>query len=153
MTRLDVVICLGSTPNKDGGLGIVLEERVKLAYKLTEKHKVPLVLSGGKSHKISNSPIKSQAAAMLNYLKTKYKLENLNIILEEIGSSTMHQLCEIKNNILTPNKWLSVGLVTDKVHLRRAKITAEWIFGKKFSGSFLCLKRIHNTPNYTILCR
>lgn len=130
--KLDVVICLGKTPNEDGNLGENLKERVKLAYKIANKSNVPLILSGGKSHKILEKRPISEATAMHKYLKTNYDIKNMEIILEEKGESTIQQLCIIKNDILLPSRWFKVSLVTDKVHLKRAKNTAEWIFGKKF---------------------
>jgi len=133
MEKLNAIICLGKSINKNGSLDQILTNRVELAYKLANENQIPLILSGGKSHRrILEKITTSESFAMYRYLIQKYPKMKLRIILEEKGESTIHQLCILKNNSLLPNKWFSVGLVTDEVHLKRATITAEWIFGDKF---------------------
>lgn len=133
MSKPDVVICLGKSINKDYSLDWILTNRVELAYKLAKKNNVPLLLTGGKSHKkVLEKVAKSEASAMYDYLKKNYPGLKLIVILEEKGESTIHQLCIIKNKILLPKKWYNLVLVTDEIHLKRAVITTEWIFGDKF---------------------
>ncbi len=132
MPKLDVIICLGKSINSDGTLDWILEKRVELAYELARKRNIPLILTGFKSYRRDEEIDITEASAMYNYLRTNHNIKNMKIILEEKGESTIHQLCIIKKNLLVPNKWYLVGIVTDKIHLRRAKITAKWIFGDEF---------------------
>ncbi|OGM13817.1 hypothetical protein A3A76_04880 [Candidatus Woesebacteria bacterium RIFCSPLOWO2_01_FULL_39_23] len=145
MAKLDIIICLGKSINKDGSLDRILSQRVELAFKLATKNNIPLILSGGKSHKrfLEKFP-SSESSAMLSYLKQNYPETDLNVILEEKGESTIHQLCIIKNKLLIPKKYFRVGLVTDEIHIKRAIITTEWILGDQFKivgfGSPLTLR-------------
>lgn len=130
---IDVVICLGKTPNPDGSLDPILQGRVDLAYKIAVKNNARLLLSGGKNLRILKTKELSESAAMQKYVVDTYNTDSVKIILEEKGSSTISQLCIIKNEILIPKKWFTVALVTDEIHLERALITTQWILGDDFT--------------------
>ncbi len=130
--KVDVVICLGKSIEKDGSLDSILQERVRLAFTLCKLYKSPLVLTGGKSHKLTDKRLFTEAEAMLNFINLHGVLDEVNIILEKKGESTIHQICILKNTVLIPNKWYKIVLVADKTHLKRAVFTARWILGDKF---------------------
>lgn len=134
MDKIDCIICLGKNLNDDGSLDWVFQERVNLAGKIFVEHpESVLVLTGGISHLDNRSDLPSQAFAMLKFLKENFKIDETNIILEEEGVSTIHQLCIIKNDILIPQKFKNIAIVTDVVHEPRATVLAEHIFGPEFN--------------------
>lgn len=131
--RHDVVICLGKSLTKNNHLDRILKGRVDKAVSLGIKYQIPVILSGGKSYKLQYSTYKSEATHMYKYAASLLGSNKVKLIKESKGQSTIHQLCIIKNSFLLPNNWTRVCLVTDQIHIKRATITAEWIFGDRFT--------------------
>jgi uncharacterized SAM-binding protein YcdF (DUF218 family) len=130
---LDVIICLGKAVHNDGSIDWILQERVKKAAEIASNNpQAMLILSGAKHHLDNRSGLPSEAEAMLKYIKDNNLLDSSRIIIEDKGSSTIHQQCIIKTDFLIPNNYKNIGLVTDELHMPRAEVTLKSILGPGF---------------------
>lgn len=132
--KVDVIIVLGKSLHPDGSPDFVLRSRVDKALEVLKDHpEAKLIITGGKSHWIDGEEQISEAQAMLDYAKrTNPGLDIDQVIIEDQGNSTIHQLVRIKTEYLLPNSWKQIGLVTDELHMPRAAMIARGILGDTF---------------------
>jgi uncharacterized SAM-binding protein YcdF (DUF218 family) len=132
-SKIDLIICLGKQLLPDGNLDWVLQSRVEKAVEVFKQNPdAKLLLSGGQSHLIQNKVKASEAQTMLDYIKENYSLDFKNILIEEEGNSTIDQLCRIKTQILIPNNYKTIALVTYEIHMLRASTTLKSILGPAY---------------------
>jgi hypothetical protein len=128
-TRLDLIICLGSPLNKDQELTWQCQARVEEAALLFQQHQESkLLLTGGNSH---NPPqtLTSESEAMRKYLIAKYQVDRTRLLLETESTSIVEQLCVIKHELIAPEGLKNICLVSDELHIRRAAMIFDLIFG------------------------
>ena len=121
-------ILFGKQLFRDGQLDWIAQSRCDLAIELINKtSNGTLIITGGKT-----TQIESEALVMKEYIISKLKLDR-NIILEESGLSTIHQLVVLKNEYLLPNSQFEVGLISDEIHMPRIELTARHLLGDDFT--------------------
>jgi uncharacterized SAM-binding protein YcdF (DUF218 family) len=132
--KLDAIIVFGKSLHQDGSPDFVLRSRVEKALEVLNAHpQAKLIITGGKSHWLAGKEQISEAQAMLEYAKQVQPDLHLDqVIVEDQGNSTIHQLAKIKVEQLLPNSWKNVGLVTDEIHMPRAASIALGVLGDEF---------------------
>lgn len=131
---MDLIICLGKMLNSEGSLDWVLQERVEVAVEQALKYpQSKLVLTGGHHHFGDNLDSPTQAAAMLQYIKAQQlRINPEQVILEEKGDSTINQLIIIKRELVIPNNYTELMLVTDEFHMSRAFDSFKLVMGEDY---------------------
>jgi hypothetical protein len=134
---IELVICLGKQLNDDGSLDWISQERVKLAVTIVnENPNAKLLLSGGKKYSDERSLEVSEAKAMETYIKNELNRNDLQIIIEDEGPSSLTQLVIIKTKIILPQQIKNIALVTDEVHLERARTLFDAIMGDEYQINY-----------------
>jgi len=120
-------ILFGKQLFRDGQLDWIAQSRCDLAIELINKtSNGTLIITGGKT-----TQLESEASVMKKYISNKLKV-NCDIILEESGLSTIHQLVVLKNDYLLPKRQFEIGLISDEIHMPRIELTARHLLGDDF---------------------
>jgi len=124
---MNTFILFGKQLFRDGKLDWIAQSRCDLAIELINKNpNVALIITGGKT-----TQTESEASVMKKYIINKLKVDT-NIILEESGLSTIHQLVVLKNDYLLPKNQFEIGLISDEIHMPRIELTARHLLGDNF---------------------
>lgn len=125
---MNTFILFGKQLFRDGKLDWIAQSRCDLAIELINKNpNVALIITGGKT-----TQTESEASVMKKYIINKLKVDT-NIILEESGLSTIHQLVVLKNDYLLPKNQFEIGLISDEIHMPRIELTARHLLGDDFT--------------------
>ena len=132
-----IIACLGYHLNPDGSINSILQNR--LNDSITEINKNPnsvLMLMGSFMYREKNSAGISEAEAMKKYLETNFdgSLKDIKILTEENSTSTVEQLCFLKQEI--PNI-SDLIIVSSEFFGDRVKLYAEYIFGTTNGITFI----------------
>ncbi|MDP4182930.1 MAG: YdcF family protein [Bacillota bacterium] len=135
MPSVELIICLGKNIYDDGSLDNILKLRVEKAVEVfLSNPNSRLILTGGKGYSDTRKSEVSEAEAMYKYVAEKYPNLNFNnIIVEKNGKSTINQLCLIKKEVVLPNNYRKIALVTDEVHMKRALAILDGILGDDYT--------------------
>ena len=127
---MNTLILFGKQLFRDGQLDWIAQSRCDLACELIYKEpNATLIITGGQT-----TQQESEASVMKNYITKKLKTKT-EIILEESGLSTIHQLVVLKNEYLLPRKQFEIGLISDEIHIPRIELTARHLLGDDFTIS------------------
>lgn len=124
-----VLILFGKHLLPDLSLDWVAIERANLAISLLNEDKSnEIIVTGGKTTSTTVSE-----AQPLKDLLIKNGISPNRVILEEEGKSTIDQLCRIKKEYLLKNKYNTIDLVSDELHIKRIYLLATYIFGPSYT--------------------
>jgi DUF218 domain len=130
-----LIACLGYDLRTDGSIQLTLINRLNDVARLCKEYKhSTVVLLGGSSYRNTDNGLPSQAFVMKEYLQNNYKKElaDIEILTEENSTSTVEQLCHLKERIVSekPNlSYESLVIVSSEFFNERVKLYAEYIFG------------------------
>src|SRR3989338_5334202 len=134
-----VIIVLGGGISPDGSLPEIPKKRVERGIELfREITAFKLIMSGKYGFWLDwqkNAPSRSEAIAMQEYALT-LGMKAENILTEEDSKDTLGNAFFTKINILEPNKWTDITVVTSDYHLERTKYVFELVLGPKYFINF-----------------
>jgi uncharacterized SAM-binding protein YcdF (DUF218 family) len=131
--KLNLIICLGCQLNRHNEPTWMLQARVDQAAIIFQHHPESLLLlTGGKSY-LQSEVITSEAEAMRKYLLSKYQVDRTRLLLETESTSTIEQLCMIKHELIEPEGYHAMALVSDEFHIRRAAFMFKQIMGPEYN--------------------
>lgn len=123
--------------NDKGKMSNVSKSRLDVAIRLHEnKSSSKLILVGGFSNRKAKI---SEAEAMKRYL-IQNGIDRKNIIKEESSIDTIGNIFFLKQNILKPNRWNNLLIITSDFHMERVKIISKKILGRKYKIKFMASK-------------
>ena len=131
---MKLIACLGYSLKEDNSVHPILENRVRDSVNMCVKNnESTLILMGGAYYKDTKERRISQASAMKKFLDENFKeeLENIKIIVEENTTSTIEQLCYLRELIDSGEfklKYSDLVLVASKFFIERVKLYSEYIF-------------------------
>lgn len=129
----EILICFGKSLYKDLKPDWFLEARLNKTIEIAQEYKdIPIVLTGGKSHLIEHEVEISEAKSMSDFISKKNENLISRFIIEDKADSTVDQIIRIKTEIIIPNNIRVVGIITDEIHMPRAKMTTHHILGNEY---------------------
>ena len=128
-----LIVCLGYHLEPDGSISSILENRLKDTADLCNKNKNSiLLLMGGFSYRGLEKFKFSEASLMKGFLEKNFnqQIKDINIITEENTTSTVEQLCYLKDFIKEKEiNDSDLIIVSSEFFGNRVKLYAEYIFG------------------------
>lgn len=132
MQTADAIIVLGRGINPDGTLPIDAIFRVETAAKLFQEGKAPrLIMSGSWSFHLSETPLRTEAAAMAEHA-VSLGVPMPSIMLEEESKDTLTNAYFVKHLFLIPNAWRNVVVVTSEDHSQRTGLDFRFVLGPEY---------------------
>jgi hypothetical protein len=132
----EAIICLGKQLNDDGSLDWVSQERVKLALDIWKQDKSALlILSGGKKYSDERNLEVSEAVAMKKFIEVQPDInqDEIEIIVEDEGPSSLTQLVIIKTDIILARGLKNIDVISDEIHIERVRVLFDAIMGPGFN--------------------
>lgn len=128
----DAIVILGGLVHKDGSLSDMAQSRVEQGVELFKQGVAPrLVLSGYKFYWSNYKSPKTEAQAMKDYATSMGVPEDI-IHLEESARNTLGNAYYIKKDVLEPNGWNNIAVVTSDFHVPRSQYIFEKILGSGY---------------------
>lgn len=122
---MDCIIVLGFELD-NGKMTSILESRLDEAIKLYKENPTKIVVSGGNS----------KGGITEAEVMEKYVIDNGvgkdEIIKEEKSTNTIGNAFYIKKDIIEPNNWKSITIVTSDFHIERTKFTFNKVLGNGY---------------------
>lgn len=139
----DLIICLGFNPKNDGSILPILEQRLKDCIELCRKNPgSTLILSGGYTFRERDPKGEDQSLLMKKYIEdhAAILLTTTKIITENSYSSTVRELCFLKEFLDNNKAKFNTIIVASEVFVDRVKLYSEYIFENLDGVSFLASK-------------
>lgn len=134
--RHDAIVVLGGMVDEDGTLAPWVAARVERALEAYEAGVAPRVVFTGRSglYGPAQPPI-TEAAAMAAYAQ-QLGLPSEAVLLEEHARDTLGNAYFVRRDILQPNDWRSIRVVTNDFHLSRSAWVFRKVLGPRYDFSF-----------------
>ncbi|MEX0906847.1 MAG: YdcF family protein [Gemmatimonadota bacterium] len=134
--RHDAIVVLGGTVLADGTLAPWVTARVDRALEAFDAGIAARVVFTGRTGVYGPAdPTVTEAAAMAAYA-TQRGLPEDAVMLEEHARDTLGNAYFVRRDILQPNDWRSIRVVTNDFHLSRAAWVFRKVLGPRFDFSF-----------------
>ena len=133
---IETIIVLGHE-SKNGKISDLCSERLKRAYELYSKEKVPIILSGGYS--LKSKSIGPSEAELMKKVATDLGIEEADIILEKESRDTQGNAYFTKQ-IIKEKGWSKPLVVTSDFHLMKTKFFFDFVYGPNFDVSYEVVK-------------
>lgn len=119
MDKYDSILVLGRGIYEDGSIPDSAKATIKKAVELYKQGLAPRIIFSGKwSYKIDYTPPFTEAEAMANYAKS-LGLPDKAVVLEKDSYNTTLNVYNVKKQILEPNNWYRVVLISlDPIYKR-----------------------------------
>lgn len=136
----DVIIILGGRINTDGTLPDLPRGRVDEGvrrYKNNEASKI--LMTGNYGFWLDWSreiPMRSEAGAMKEYAES-LGVSGHDVLVEAVSKDTLGNAYFTKINILEPNKYRNVIVVTSDFHIDRTKYIFDLVFGPTYAIDYI----------------
>lgn len=141
----DVIIVLAGGVNNDGSLPDLPRSRVDCGIQhLKNREAKKLIMTGKYGFWLDwqkQIPCRSEAEAMKEYAISE-GIPSDSILTEQESKDTLGNAYFTKVNILEPNNWKSVLVVTSDFHLERTKYIFDLVFGTEYSVTYDTVKTI-----------
>lgn len=133
----DAIVTLGGGVRTDGSLPNIACYRVETAVGLFHQRVAPyLIMSGSHYHRWTDRPPITEASAMQEHA-CALDVPRGYILREEESSHTIGNACYTKNNILEPNQWKNIAVVTSKFHMPRTEYIFQKVLGSEYQIDFV----------------
>jgi uncharacterized SAM-binding protein YcdF (DUF218 family) len=138
----DAILVLGGGIKKDGSLTDISKARVKRAVKVfKDKLAKNIIISGKWSFMLKEDPENTEAEAMRK-IALRLGLSEDKIFLEEKSQDTIGNAFFSKQDIIDPNNWKDLIVITSDFHIRRTKFVFHLVFGEEYSIEFISVPNI-----------
>lgn len=135
-----IIIVLGSGINPDGSLPPVAMRRVEKAVSLyREKKHSNLVMSGKYAFwldRLKQIPTHTEAEGMARYAET-LGVPSEDIFMETDSKDTLGNAYFTKVNLLEPQEWNTVTVVTSEYHAMRTKYIFDLVLGPSYHITYV----------------
>lgn len=129
--KKDAIVILAHSVNPDGFLPPIPRYRVEKGVDLFKKGIADrIIMSGSLGFLIDYTPSKTEAKAMKEYA-VSLGVPEKNIFTEEDSKDTIGNAYYTRKNILKPNSWKDIVVVTSEYHLPRTRYVFNKILGKE----------------------
>jgi hypothetical protein len=129
----NLIAVLGFNPNNDGTILPILESRLNDAIKLARENPgSKLLLMGGSTFREKNPNAQDQSLAMKKYVDDHATdiLENTEIVLMNEGSSTVRELCNLREFLEKEGGEPKIKIIASEFFVDRVRLYADYIFDK-----------------------
>ena len=134
--RHDAIVVLGGTVLDDGKLAPWVAARVERALEAFDSGVAARVIFTGRTGVYGPAqPAVTEAAAMAAYAKQR-GLPAEVVLLEEHARDTLGNAYFVRRDLLQPNEWRSIRVVTNDFHLSRAAWVFRKVLGPRYDFSF-----------------
>lgn len=134
--RHDAIVVLGGTVLDDGELAPWVAARVERALEAFDSGVAARVIFTGRTGVYGPAqPAVTEAAAMAAYAKQR-GLPAEVVLLEEHARDTLGNAYFVRRDLLQPNEWRSIRVVTNDFHLSRAAWVFRKVLGPRYDFSF-----------------
>lgn len=124
--RADAIVVLGRGIDPDGSLPLLAKQRVARAAELFAWETAPRIIFTGRCSLMTDMiPTVTEAGAMAAYA-VKLGLPREALLVEEKSRDTIGNAYFVLREVLEPNDWTSIRVVTSDFHIQRTA----WIFQK-----------------------
>jgi hypothetical protein len=140
---MKLVACLGYNLKEDNSIHPILENRLRDSVDVCVKNNESvLILMGGVDYRDQGQQKVSQVSVMKKFLDENFKeeLENTKIIVEENTTSTIEQLCYLRELIDSGEfklKYSDLVVVASEFFIERVKLYSEYIFNTNENITFI----------------
>lgn len=127
----NLIFCLGFNPKNDGVILPILEERLKDCMELCKKTPGSLlILSGGYTFRERDPNGTDQSLLMKKYVQDHAPniLDTTEIITDNRASTTVRELCFLREFIDSAEKKFKVTIVASDFFIDRVRLYSEYIF-------------------------
>lgn len=129
----EAIIVLGGGLDSQGNLSPKLKQRMDTGVDAYRNEIAPnLIVSGGRSFLAKTSLALSEAEVMKRYAEDNGIPKDL-IFVEKKSLDTVGNALFTKQQIVVPNNWDHLALITSESHSPRAEKIFNFVFGKDFS--------------------
>lgn len=139
----DVIIILAGGINNDGSLPDLPKSRVDCGIQHFRNGDARVLIMTGKYgfwlDWQKQIPPRSEAEAMKEYAISK-KIPSDSILTEQESKDTLGNAYFTKVNILEPNNWKNILVVTSDFHLERTKYIFDLVLGAEYSITYDTVK-------------
>ncbi|MEK6959740.1 MAG: YdcF family protein [Nanoarchaeota archaeon] len=126
----DAIVILAHSVNPDGSLPQIPRYRVEKGVDLFKKGLAKkIIMSGSCGFMVSYTPTKTEAKAMKEYA-VSLGVPEKNILTEEDSKDTIGNAYFTRKNLLEPNNWKNIIVVTSEYHIPRARYIFQKILRK-----------------------
>ena len=133
----DAIIILGGGIEPDGSLPEIPKLRVAKGVELFRSGTAPrIIMSGNYGFWLEKEPIRPEAEAMREYAVSLGVPEDA-IVKEDISKDTVGNAYFCKLNLLEPNNWKNIVVVTSEYHILRTKYIFEKVLGPDYDIEFV----------------
>jgi uncharacterized SAM-binding protein YcdF (DUF218 family) len=134
--RHDAIVVLGGTVSAEGELAPWVAARVERALEVYESGVAGRVVFTGRTGLYGPvDPVVTEAAAMAAHAQ-RLGLPAEVMILEEHARDTLGNAYFVRRDVLQPNGWRSIRVVTNDFHLSRAAWVFRKVLGPQYDFSF-----------------
>lgn len=134
MPKLDCLIVLAGGFTDSGTLPSSVKDRLFYAIKLyVSSHTDKIVVTGKHSRYWKRRRVEKTEASMMREYLTSMGIPPQAILLEDTSLTTYQNLLHVRDQILYPNKFRNIGIVTSQFHVRRISIIVKILFSNEFS--------------------
>ena len=126
---LDAVIVLSVGASPDGGLIEEAKQRISLAVDFYKAASVGKIIMTGKN--APGEDLSETHAKTMERYAIDLGVPAKDILKEEISLDTVGQAFFTKRNIVLPNSWKKLLIVSSDYHMHRVKAIFTFIFNKK----------------------
>lgn len=140
---INLVVCLGYNPKDDGIILPILEARLEYSIKLCRENAgSTLFLMGGNTFRNTNKDAPDQSLLMKKYVDDHGSdiLDNTKIIPERSATSTVRELCFIREFINKDNEVFKINIVASEFFVKRVELYSEYIFPDTIDINFVASK-------------
>lgn len=134
MIMIDAVIVLANLMDADGTLNEESAKRAAKAAEIFDEYSARAIVTCGWSYR-SDSQI-TIADAFRSHLMKFHGISEKDILLERCSRDTVGDAFFTKVNIIEPEGWKSLAVVTSDYHTYRTKEIFEFIYGDGFKLQF-----------------
>ena len=133
--KYDSIVTLGGGLNLGNTLPVNVVKRLDTAIAAwAYEHSESITISGGHNFMLNNPPIVSEASVMEDYIWMRMKGRELDnridsVFTEEKSLDTIGNALFTKTDLVLPNNWERLMLVTSRTHLSRAWPIFEHVMG------------------------
>lgn len=129
MKKYDAILILGRGIDEQGEIPKFAKATIEKAVEMFQQKQTDKIIFAGKwSYNSTFIPPKTEAQAMAQYA-IDLSLPKKAIILEEESEATVFNLCNVKKDILIPNNWTNIAIISSPYFNERLKLNTDMIFG------------------------
>lgn len=131
-TKFDAIVALGGGISPEGQLSTISNRRVEMAYYMYRQGLAGHIITSGRwYHRLSHQPANTESEAM-RAEAIQLGVPSELVIAEARSQDTVGNAYYVKREVLEPNGWNKLAVVTGAAHTKRA----DTVFKKVLGGDY-----------------